>query len=372
MGLDLVITPLEKKLLALPPLRIVVQPFETSADTSRCRSGLVTWPMEAAYYGSLRCFPLTHRAGVALTRRNCHDLPSQIWFSPAYREALEAAEGNIAEHRTVSPALGEWLYGLPPGWTGLAELPQADAPEGRRHTVFDMFSGCAGLGLALHPSFRCEAYCEWDEHCRAVIKARIRDGHLDDAPIYGDIAEVRPGELPDFDLAALGFPCQDISTAGRQAGFAGERSVLFRMAMQIIRAKRPKWVLIENVAALRSSRMGGEWREILTSLSGSGYAVKWASVCAKHVGSPTTRQRVFFLGTRDGVSEPFPLPRFEADLASFNGQKPAAHTWLLQVTEESSAVSRRLKMLGNVVIPQQARLALDIVGEDGGEDGVLG
>ena len=144
------------------------------------------------------------------------------------------------------------------------------------------------------------------------------------------------------------------------------------MAMQIIRAKRPKWVLIENVAALRSSKMRGEWREILTSLSGSGYAVKWASVCAKHVGSPTTRQRVFFLGTRDGVSEPFPLPRFEADLASFNGQKPAAHTWLLQVTEESSAVSRRLKMLGNVVIPQQARLALDIVGEDGGEDGVLG
>lgn len=226
-----------------------------------------------------------------------------------------------------------------------------------------MFSGCAGLGLSLHSAFKTVAYCEWDKDCQAVIKARIADGHLDKAPVYGDIKKVKVEDIPDFDLAAFGFPCQDISMGGMQEGFDGERSVLFRRAMTFIRAKEPKWVLIENVANLISAKMSEVWQEVLQSLRKCGYSVKWATVCAKHAGSPTTRERVFMLATHESTSEAFPISqiREEVDFKKFNSPKPGLAQWMLPNNKVTAAEKARLHMLGNIVITPQAKVALDVM-----------
>jgi len=366
MDLKGMITQHTVDLETMPPLNWLVKPYSVR-DAGRCSSPLLTKPIRIKYHGSIRCFGATHHASPALTRRNSGDCVNQIKFSPIYRDAMKEAGKDVNSYRWLSPCFAEWLYGLPQGWTGLNQMDPVCAPERRRYKVFDMFSGCGGLGLGLHSAFKTVAYCEWNANCQSVIKARIADGHLDKAPLYGDITKVNVGDLPDFDLAALGFPCQDISSGGSKAGFDGERSVLFRRAMTFIRAKKPKWVLIENVAALISGSMCEVWQEVFQSLHTCGYSVKWSTVCAKHVGSPTTRQRVFLLATHKSTAEPFPMSQVREDVSfkHFNSPKPAMSKWLLPDSKVTETAKSRLHMLGNIVIPAQAKLALDVISSFG-------
>jgi len=362
MSLKGIITEHNVKLEVMPPLNLLVAPVHTK-DIGRCTSPLLTKPIRVKYMGSIRCHGGTTQCSPALTYRNSNDCANQIKFHPKFREAIKNSGEDLDNYKVVSPSFGEWLCGLPQGWTSVKKMKGGSTPEGRRYKVFDMFSGVAGLGLSLHSAFKTVAYCEWSEKCQAVIKARIADGHLDKAPVYGDIKKVKVQDLPDFDLAAFGFPCQDISMGGDQKGFKGERSVLFRRAMTFIRAKQPKWVLIENVGALISANMCEVWQEVLGSMRKSGYSVKWTTLCAKHAGSPTTRERVFLLATHKSTSEPFPMSqiREEVKYKNFNTPKPAITQWMLPHNKVTAVERSRLHMLGNIVIPPQAKLALDVI-----------
>eukprot|EP00930_Biecheleria_cincta_P001243 TRINITY_DN102390_c0_g1_i1.p1 TRINITY_DN102390_c0_g1~~TRINITY_DN102390_c0_g1_i1.p1 ORF type:complete len:437 (+),score=49.21 TRINITY_DN102390_c0_g1_i1:78-1313(+) len=362
MDLKGVITEHNVELEVMPPLNLLVKPVPTK-DIGRCTSRLLTKPIRVKYLGSIRCHGGTTQSSPALTYRNSMDCANQIKYNPDFREAVKKSGKHLSSYRVVSPTFGEWLCGLPRGWTSTEKMERASTPQGRRYKVFDMFSGCAGLGLSLHSAFKTVAYCEWNETCQAVLKARIADGHLDKAPVYGDIKKVKVEDIPDFDLAAFGFPCQDISMGGAQEGFEGERSVLFRRAMTFVRAKKPKWILIENVAALISGNMSEVWQEVFESIRKCGYSVKWTTVCAKHAGSPTTRTRVFLLATHKSTSEPFPISqiREEVNFKKFNTPKPAITQWMLPDSKVTAAERSRLHMLGNIVIPPQAKLALDVI-----------
>ena len=126
MSVDKKITRHKVNLAIMPPLGWMVRPYAVgSRNVSRCTSGLVTQPRTINLFGSLRCCPATHRTHPALTCRGCQDAVNQIKFSPLYRKALRQAGGNINEQRTLSPAFGEWLYGLPQGWTSVSPMPQA-------------------------------------------------------------------------------------------------------------------------------------------------------------------------------------------------------------------------------------------------------
>ena len=113
---------------------------------------------------------------------------------------------------------------------------------------------------------------------------------------YGDIANLDPKDLPDFDLFTYSFPCQDISMAGKQKGFdkdSGTRSSLLWECERIIESKRPKYLLMENVKALtfKKNLPGFEkWLEILSNL---GYKNYWKVLNAKDYGVPQNRERVF-------------------------------------------------------------------------------
>ena len=162
-----------------------------------------------------------------------------------------------------------------------------------------LFAGIHGIGLGLKRAFerrglpfRTVCYIEWDDYCVEVLKSRIRDGMLDDAPIWGDITtfDGRPW-AGCVDIITGGFPCQDLSFAGKGAGLEGERSGLFFELMRVVREVRPPFVLLEIVPALLIRGFG----RVAAEMAASGYDLQWDCIPAAAVGAPHRRDRVFIL-----------------------------------------------------------------------------
>lgn len=124
----------------------------------------------------------------------------------------------------------------------------------------------------------------------------MADGSLDDAPVFTDIAafDGRPWRGV-VDLIVGGFPCQDLSVAGRQEGINGKRSGLWFEYARIIREVEPGWVLVENVPPVLAFPAGGA---VLGELAQSGLDAQWISIRAADVGAPHRRERVFVLAYR--------------------------------------------------------------------------
>lgn len=161
-------------------------------------------------------------------------------------------------------------------------------------TELSLFSGAGGglLGTKLL-GFRCVGYVERDEYCQRVIRARIRDGYLDDAPIFSDIRSF--SGLPyrgRVDLLTAGFPCQPFSVAGKKRGADDERNMwpeTFRVLCEV----RPRWALLENVPGLLGKH--GYFGTILADLAEGGFHVEWDCVSAEEVGAPHRRERLWML-----------------------------------------------------------------------------
>jgi len=155
----------------------------------------------------------------------------------------------------------------------------------------DLFSGIGGIGLALKPWVRTVAYCEQDRYAQGVLLSRMRSGELDRAPIWDDVRTLKAEMLPDIDIIYGGFPCQDISVAGRGAGLAGERSGLFFEIARLSKELKPRFIFLENVPAIRTR--GGE--EVGKELASLGYDCRWDTLSAAEMGAPHKRMRWFLL-----------------------------------------------------------------------------
>jgi DNA (cytosine-5)-methyltransferase 1 len=156
-------------------------------------------------------------------------------------------------------------------------------------TCGDLFAGIGGMSLGLERAgFTVRWQVEREPYCENVL-AR----HWPDVVRRRDVRFVRPGTLEPVDLIAGGFPCQDISVAGKGTGLKrGHRSGLWREFARIVRELRPRWVLVENVPALR--RRGAD--TVLGDLETAGYACWPLVVGARHVGAPHRRDRVWIVG----------------------------------------------------------------------------
>lgn len=165
--------------------------------------------------------------------------------------------------------------------------------------VLSLCSGIGGLDLALRTlGARTVCYVEKDPFCARVLEARIRDGWLDDAPIWDDLATLdgRPWR-GSVDLVAGGVPCQGNSSAGKQRGRADERWLWPHMR-KIARDVGCRYLLLENVAGLLAVERGGALGEILGELAEDGFSVRWDCVRASDVGAPHRRERVFLWAER--------------------------------------------------------------------------
>lgn len=167
-----------------------------------------------------------------------------------------------------------------------------------------LFTGAGGGVLgSLLLGWRAIGYVEWDNYCQQVIRRRIEDGILHNAPIFGDIrAFIGDGYAERYrgmvDVITAGFPCQPFSTAGKRAGEDDPRN-MWPATIECIRVVRPRFALLENVPGLLSS---GYFGTILGDLAESGYDARWRILSAAELGAPHKRDRLWIAVT-DAASE---------------------------------------------------------------------
>ena len=156
--------------------------------------------------------------------------------------------------------------------------------------MLDLFSGIGGFALAAETVWRDEldlvAFCEIDPYCHKVLNKNFPQ-----VPIHEDIKILDGTAFKDIDLLTGGFPCQDISVAGRGEGLSGDRSYLWFEMLRIIRDVRPRYALVENVPMLTSR--GGT--RVLADLAEIGYNAEWTIISARDVGARHLRKRIWIV-----------------------------------------------------------------------------
>jgi DNA (cytosine-5)-methyltransferase 1 len=292
--------------------------------------------------------------------------------------------------------------------------------------VLDLFSGIGGFSLGLERAgMRTVAFCECDPYCQRVLRK-----HWPDVPIFDDVRTLTASRLvadaqcwgwyglherkqsghmaadlggsssdgsprspaPNYsseiswegqkgssiDLICGGFPCQDISVAGKGAGIKGERSGLWSEFARIIGEVRPRYVIVENVSALLSRGLG----RVLGDLAALGFDAEWHCIPASAVGAPHVRDRVWIIAYADRNGER--VSAINAEMASLSTAADAASPrwngawsfgstttngsrafcelarsdwWLVEpdvgrVAHGIPARVDRLRSLGNAVVPQ--------------------
>jgi len=170
-----------------------------------------------------------------------------------------------------------------------------------------LFSGAGGglLGTKLL-GWTHVGYVEWNEYCQQVIRARIDDGYLEEAPIFNDVREFAQSGAADqyrgiADVVSAGFPCQPFSVAGKRAGPDDERD-MWPATIEVIRRVQPRSVLLENVPGLVSCGYIGT---VLADLAALGYVGRWGVLGACDAGAPHKRDRLWIVAhsNRDGLQE---------------------------------------------------------------------
>jgi len=226
--------------------------------------------------------------------------------------------------------------------------------------VLDLFSGIGGFSIGLERAgMRTVAFCETEPFCRAVLAK-----HWPGVPCYEDVRTLTADRLArdgiSVDVICGGFPCQDISTAGKGAGLAGERSGLWKEYARLIGEIRPAYAIVENVSALLHRGLA----EILGDLASLGYDAEWHCIRASCAGLPHSRDRLWIVvypnGSRmEGLDFPKPLrinseESCRRELArAIDAAMPADdYARMRGDIDGVPAIMDRLKALGNAVVPQ--------------------
>lgn len=166
-----------------------------------------------------------------------------------------------------------------------------------------LFSGIGGFEYGIQQSkykdrLVCLTYSEIDKYADSIYRkrfpSRVVKGLHTHTPL-GDITKVRTSDLPDFELLVGGFPCQAFSIAGKRRGFDDTRGTLFFEIARILKDKRPRYFLLENVKGLLSNDKGQTFKTILKVLSDLGYDVKWEVLNSKNF-VPQNRERIYIKG----------------------------------------------------------------------------
>ena len=159
------------------------------------------------------------------------------------------------------------------------------------------FSGIGGFELGIQNSMpaECIGFSEIDKYATKVYKH-----HFPNHKEYGNISKIDTATIPDFDCLVGGFPCQSFSIAGKRGGFEDTRGTLFFELARILRDKRPRCFVFENVKGLLSHDQGNTFKTIIATLDELGYFVEWQVLNSKNFGVPQNRERVFIVGHLGG------------------------------------------------------------------------
>lgn len=188
-----------------------------------------------------------------------------------------------------------------------------------------MFAGIGGFraGLDRIGGFRCVGHCEIDKYADASYRA-IHDIREEER-YYPDAREIDPSNLSDFELLCGGFPCQAFSNAGRRKGFEDARGTLFFEIARLAQARRPAYLLLENVPGLLTHDQGRTFSAILATLNDLGYRVEWMVLNSADFRVPQVRKRVFIVGYLDPRCAGKILPVFGTDAKALVQIVPGRH-----------------------------------------------
>lgn len=166
--------------------------------------------------------------------------------------------------------------------------------DGARLQVAGLFSGIGGLELGLkRAGHETTLLCEIDKAARVVLNKQFPD-----LPVHEDVRTLK--NLPaGTDLVTAGFPCQDLSQAGKVAGIWGHRSGLVSEVFRLIEKSRTPWVLLENVSFMRLASKGRAMESVLSRLEALGYKWAYRTIDSRAFGLPQRRQRIFILASRE-------------------------------------------------------------------------
>jgi DNA (cytosine-5)-methyltransferase 1 len=175
--------------------------------------------------------------------------------------------------------------------------------------VLGLFSGIGGFELGLQQAgFTIDKMCEIEYHCQRVLEKNF------DCIVHDDITALQTKE-GEFDIMCGGFPCQDISIAGKNKGLlGGEKSSLWREYLRLIETGKPKYAVIENVSGL----LGRGIEIIIQDLAEIGYDTTYTTYDTKYFGLPQRRRRVYIVAVRDGIPS-------GTEIFDFSGRDSADH-----------------------------------------------
>lgn len=190
-------------------------------------------------------------------------------------------------------------------------------------TFIDLFCGMGTARLGFEQNgWECVYSVEFDKH-----KRKIYEIIFGKEPEGVDICNVNGSDLPRATAWVFGFPCQDISVAGKQTGFDGHRSSLYfevmRLLSEIQEENRPQWLLAENVKNFLSVNNGYDFLAAQIAMDALGYDCEWNLLNSKNFGVPQNRERVFLIGhsRRFGRREVFPLGEGDGEIIKLSGQQ---------------------------------------------------
>lgn len=171
--------------------------------------------------------------------------------------------------------------------------------------LFSLFSGIGAFEKTLKRLKIPYELVGFSEIDKFAIKSYCAIHNVSEDKNYGDITKIDPRELPDFDIMTWGFPCQDISIAGKMKGIKENetRSGLYYEGYRILKEKLPKYSIIENVKNLTSKRFKKQFDSILEDLSELGYTNYWQVLNAKDYCIPQNRERVFIVSIRNDIAQ---------------------------------------------------------------------
>jgi DNA (cytosine-5)-methyltransferase 1 len=202
----------------------------------------------------------------------------------------------------------------------------ADATDSAPTQLVSLFSGIGGFELGFQqadPTAEVVFSSEIDKYARQIYEKNFG------VEPHGDIRKINATDVPNHDILMGGFPCQDVSVAGKREGLCGARSGMFFEIVRILREKQPQLVFLENVRGILTSNKGWDFARILIELENVGYSCEWQVFNSKNHGVPQNRERVFLIGhlRGSGTRQIFPITEIkEAVPETWDGEGICAGT----------------------------------------------
>ena len=168
------------------------------------------------------------------------------------------------------------------------------------YKFIDLFAGIGGFRTGFEKNkCRCVFSSEIDTHAQEMYKANYNE------ETFKDITKIDEKEIPNHDILLAGFPCQPFSIAGEKKGFNDTRGTLFFDIERILKEKKPKAIVLENVKHFKSHDSGNTLKVVINALENIGYTTSWQVLNAKDFGVPQNRERTIIIGSLNAIKFDF-------------------------------------------------------------------